>query len=66
MKKHSYREYIALKKLIEAIETLDDSPEHCHDNATQEEEVEHFNEQRTHTLGCKYAYSMSHKLGSSC
>ena len=43
MKKHSYREYIALKKLIEAIETLDDSPEHCHDlNAAQEEEVKHF------------------------
>jgi len=35
MKKLSYREYIVLKRLIEAIEAVDDLPEHCYDNDGQ-------------------------------
>jgi hypothetical protein len=42
MKKLSYREYIVLKRFIEAIEAVDDLPEYCHGNTAEEEEVEYF------------------------
>ena len=44
MKELSYREYIAIKKLIEAIEAIDDLPEqYDEDYYIQDEEVENIN-----------------------